>query len=171
MSLSACTVSWVEPYDAKIADGLETYYTDTARFIAQMQDYATSGDAKGQYANAKQFYLDSGVTLDGLLMRARVADKTGTCVGTNNKLISDLVVKLVDGAKLLKDAGDLQTALEQRPAGNCTVQALYTVKLNNDLMAAIHQHNVTLKPLVAGIVKQTVEQGVRIALTAENSKK
>src|SRR6185503_7725459 len=167
---SCISVKLVEDYDEKIDAGLNDYYEDAAKFIAQMSAYATDGNPAGQYVQNRQYYIDAGAQIDALLLRARANDPNGTCLGNAAGVVQAFLTKILVGSDFPEVAA-LRTELAQRPPGSCTVQVIYGVKINNGLMEVIHRRNVVISKTLGDILKDTVEQGVRIALTAELAKK
>lgn len=166
---AGCTeVRLVEGYDPQIEEGLTDYYESTMAFLSNAADEA--GEPAGSYDASRPFYNRERARLDTLILKAQADDPDGRCPTV------DLAAR---AATLFADLGDLGdddliSQSRERLAeieGNCTVKQVSLIRANQALVEAIHKRNDRLQPAVAGIVRDTVEQSVRIALTAERAKR
>ncbi|MBI5408441.1 MAG: hypothetical protein HZA14_03640 [Nitrospirae bacterium] len=170
LALSGCSIKLVEDYDPLIDNGLMEYFEATDKFLNQ----AKSGQA-APYEESRQFYLDMYSKLDSLILRAEAGAKLDKCAGS--QMVNDAIDKLLSSEKFLKGlgvAGDLFDDIKnerENPAGSCTVVMLKIVKRNHQIMETIHKKENNLVGPVIDILKPTIEQGVKMVLKIELSKK
>ncbi|HYE92314.1 MAG TPA: hypothetical protein VEA38_14895 [Terriglobales bacterium] len=170
---AGCTsVQLVTSYDQAIDEGLTKYYQDMNTFLSQLKR-AGKDRPEAKFASHTTFYDQQGAAIDTLVLRAEAAEPKGTCLGSD--LVGGLAASLLKfrgfatGTEL--DIDKIVETLRTKGAGSCTVQILRIVRANHDITAAIHQKNEVLAPAVIDIIRPTIEQGVRIAVTTELAKK
>src|SRR5262249_3329745 len=104
-------------------------------------------------------------------LRARANDPNGRCLGSATGTVESFITGLLNLDNSIPELAAVRMEAMNRPPGNCTVQVIYGVKFNNEIMEAIDRRNAYITKPVGDILKATIEQGVRIALTAELAKK
>jgi hypothetical protein len=172
VAVTAClSARLVTPYDEKIETGLNDYYENADKFILQMVSFAMDMNDAGRYDRNREYYVGAGAKLDALLLRAKANEPGGKCLGGALGPVDGFLGRVLSAGVALPEMSELMMEIQRRPEGNCTVQVIYGVKINNELMEALHRRNTFINKTVGDILKDTVEQGVRIALTAELAKK
>ncbi len=170
VALAAGCAPLVETRDPVLEQGLVNYYATVDRFLTRAAGERTT------FKQAEPWYSQTTSRLKALLMLTETKATTVRCVGSDT--VSGLLERTMSGLDSLRGSvaagsqpmlADVRAQLAQR-GGSCTVQSLKAILANQELMRAIHEHNDRLAPAVVDILRPTIEQGVRIALTAERAK-
>lgn len=187
--LGACVdVRFVDAPDPAIADGLTAYYEDVVVFLEhQARQGPDAPEAAHGAPESQAWYARQAGRLDTLILRARAAQEGLPCTGSRfveagiegvlARLQSDLASLAPDAAAALGDA-DIEGELDllgdddaRAALGSCTVVVLTAVRLNHDLLEAVHQSEGRLHPALVRPLRGAIEQGVRIALRNEMAKR
>ena len=170
VALAAACAPLTEQRDPVLEQGLVTYYAGVDRFLTRAAADRTT------FQQAEPWYGQTTSRLKSLTMLAETRAISDRCVGSDT--VSGLLERTMAGLDSLRGSvapgnqpmlADVRAQLAER-GGSCTVQSLKAILANQLLMRAIHQHNDRLAPAVVDILRPTIEQGVRIALTAERAK-
>jgi hypothetical protein len=176
--LVACTpFRLVEAYNPAIERGLLDYYQQSELLFARLTsdlDGVASPVAKyapkaARYAANREIYLQQNARLQSLILQTRVADPQGRCEGTQ---AVDLLARLKAVEGLMAKLSGLKQAFAQaqrivKQGGNCTLQILSVLAVNQSLMQGLHQKQEVLSKPLIDILHPTITQGVEMALRNE----
>lgn len=180
LPLAACTLPWVERYDADITEQINKYHKDVVKFVKAAEQ---TKPAAYTSTTSKTFYSTAAADLSNMVVRAQALAPGQKCVpaGWLTQSIDDLFARLKQRAlesrirdqrarsaveSLDRDA--VAAVLEQ---DSCTVIILKALKANHDLLEANHRDEGDLKHPVSTLSLQAVEDSVRVALKNEAAKK
>ncbi|MGO1120906.1 hypothetical protein ACTL6U_19555 [Rhodovibrionaceae bacterium A322] len=180
--LAACSpLRLVEPYNPAIEQGLLDYYQQSELQFGRLSaavagvpaPVVQNAPASARYAASQDGYLAQSARLQALLLQSRIADPDGACKGTQ---LAGLLSKVESLEALAAKIPGVSAAMAQarkivKEGGNCTVQILTVLSVNQTLMQGLHQKNDVLVPAVLEILQPTISQGVEMALRNEQTKR
>lgn len=178
--LAACSGLQLLPaYNPDIEKGLNSYHVKVLEFLSTMQANGTSVSGKYKGMPVKEFYAASSATLENLVTQAEAAEPSAVCGSSRlaslgiralSSQTADLASSLDAGIGTNLAAGN-DTSEIDLSSGSCTVVTLKVLLANHQSMQKFHAVEGKLLPVSAGIIRDLIGDSVRIALTAENSKK
>ncbi|MBL1419903.1 MAG: hypothetical protein COC24_005275 [Alphaproteobacteria bacterium] len=184
-ALSGCsTLRFVAEFDSNIESTLNQYHVSVGEFIEIMNTKKTK--ISGNYANGsvQEYYASSNAILANLVVQAEAADPSGNCFAskTINASMSILANTAIQPITLLEEKFNFDSGLSKLldpkdtqkfdlSLGSCTTITIKVVAANNLIIQKFHKEEIFLTKASADIFKAIIQDGIRIALKAELSKK
>ncbi|PSL20951.1 hypothetical protein [Shimia abyssi] len=175
--LSACSgLRLVPAYNPDIVDGINAYHTEMLEFISTMETKRTpiSGSYKSEPVTT--FYAASDAALGNLVVQAEALEPNDDCASSRvTNLGLGLVTAEVDAVRteldeaLGRDTPALTDA--DLSTGSCTAIVLKALRANHNSMADLHRLEGKLVKPTSTLLRDLMNDSVRIALTAENAKR
>ena len=163
ITVAACTVTLVPPYDEQIDTGLTQLYGDTTVFVDRM--IAAEGKPEGTYEANKEFYDQALGTVAALTVRAEAHRVLNDC--PSSKLVARAFARANLPAEVIGQIGTL-------PKDDCQVVLMRLIKDNFVTMRDVHAHRGD-RGLPQQARGQFLEGGVgallRAAITVELAKR
>ena len=174
--LSACAgVRLVPAYNPDIVDGVNAYHTEVLEFISTMETKRTPITGTYKSKPVTTFYAAAAASLGNLVVQAEAAEPNGKC-GTSR-------VASLGLAAVTDEASDLSAQLDdalgretptlsdtELTTGSCTVIVLKALLANHNSVRDMHQLEGKLVGTSARLLRDLMNDAVRITLTAEKSK-
>ena len=139
LSLAACTVRLVTPYDQVIDNGLVSFNKAFLQFMAEVKNRIPGAD--GSYAKSVSFYNTQQAGIGTLIQRAHARDPDGSCSGSE---VTEQAVQNINSIVIPKlpqqTSGSQRTAAgSSGESGSCISILLINIQDQLTDTACFHQ--------------------------------
>jgi hypothetical protein len=172
--LAACTLPFVDRYDADLEAGVNKYQKDVTKFVKD----AELGGKSRRFGSteAKAFYSTASADLSNAIIRAQAISTSGTCPTTQavngmleaiaNDMDRAIGAYRIRDSKIHKTLQDIRNLLNtsEFASGSCTVVVMRALKANQDILELIHKTEGDLRPPASTLALQIIDDTARIAV-------